>query len=182
MTLDDGSMISENKKISNHFNEFLVNIGAKLASKFPTTDTSKINVNGPLNTFNFRPFSCADVSKILNSLDSNKASGSDGISVQILKEGSAALVDKLTFIFNLSISNGTVPKLWKIKRVTPVYKAEAKDEAGNYRPISVASTAMKIFEKLVYNQMISFILEHNILHQNQSVFETVFPRPQLLLM
>ena len=41
MTIDDGSIISNKKKISNHFNDFFVNIGAKLASKFPTTDTSK---------------------------------------------------------------------------------------------------------------------------------------------
>jgi len=57
MTLNNGTVISENEKISNHFNEFFVNIGAKLASKFSTTDTSKINVTDPLNTFNFTPFS-----------------------------------------------------------------------------------------------------------------------------
>jgi len=51
MTLNDDTVINENKKISNHFNEFFVNIGAKLTSKFPTTVTPKINVAGPLNTF-----------------------------------------------------------------------------------------------------------------------------------
>ena len=69
---------------------------------------------------------------------------------------------------------GIVPKLWKIKTVSPVYKADAKDDAGNYRPISVVSTSMKVFEKLVYDQMISFILHHNILHSNQSGFRNGF--------
>lgn len=174
MTLDDGSVISDNKMIANHFNQFFVNIGAKLASKFPSTDTVKINVSSPVNTFNFSPISSHDIQKVLNSLDLNKASGCDGISARILKEGSIALIDKLNFLYNLSLTSGTVPNLWKIKRVTPVYKAEARDEAGNYRPISVASTTMKIFEKLVYNQMISFILENNILHSNQSGFRNGF--------
>ena len=171
MTIDDGSIISNKKKISNHFNDFFVNIGAKLASKFPTTDTSKINVSSPLNTFNFSSISSNDVTKILNSLDMNKASGTDGISVWLLREGSVALIDKLTFLYNFSLTTGSVPSLWKIKRATPVYKAKAR---GNYRPISVASTTMKIFEKLVYNQMISFILDNNILHSNQSGFRNGF--------
>ena len=174
MTSDDGAIISNNKKIANHFNSFFVNIGAKLASKFPTTDTSKINVSSPLNTFNFSSISSNDVAKVLNSLDMNKASGIDGISVRVLKEGSVALIDKLTFLYNFSLSTGTVPKLWKIKRVTPICKAEARDEAGNYRPIFIASTTMKIFETLVYNQMIIFILDNNILHSNQSGFRNGF--------
>lgn len=174
MTSDDGAFINENKKIANHFNKFFVNIGAKLASKFTSTDTTNINVSRPLHTFNFSPISTNDVAKVLNSLDTNKASGMDGISARILKEGSVALIDKLTFLYNFSLSTGSVPKLWKIKRVTPIYKAEARDDAGNYRPISVASTTMKIFEKLVYNQMITFILDNNILHSNQSGFRKGF--------
>lgn len=48
------------------------------------------------------------------------------------------------------------------------------DLAGNYRPISVAPTCMKMFEKLVYSQMISYILENNILYPNQSGFRNGF--------
>ena len=114
MTLDDGTIISDDKSISNHFNKFFVNIGAKLASKFPDTDTSKINVDGPLNSFHFSSFSSYDVSKILHSLDSNKVTGSDGISHHILKEDSSVLSHKLTFLYNLSISTSCVPKLWKL--------------------------------------------------------------------
>jgi len=47
------------------------------------------------------------------------------------------LTEKLLFIFNLSISTGTVPKAWKIKRVSPIYKIGDKDEPG-YGPVSVA--------------------------------------------
>jgi hypothetical protein len=154
--------------------KFFVNIGENLASKFPQTDTNNININRPLNSFNFKEITIQEISKILNSLDSKKAVGCDGISVRLLKAGSAALLDKLYFIFNLSLSKGVVPKLWKIKKVTPVYKAESRNLAGNYRPISVASTCMKMFEKLVYNQMISFILDNNILHSNQSGFRNGF--------
>ena len=82
MTLEeDGSVISDSKSIANHLKKFFVNIGSKLASKFALTDTAKINVHSPTNNFNFKPFTLSEVKKILNSLDTNKASGFDGISV-----------------------------------------------------------------------------------------------------
>ena len=174
MTLEDGSVINDDKSISNHFNDFFINIGAKLVSKFPDTDASKINVNGPINTFNFSLFSSTDVAKIISSLDTNKASGIDSISPHLLKEGSPVLSSKLAFLFNFSITTGSVPKLWKTKKVSPIYKSDDKDKAGNYRPISVLSTSMKVFEKLVYNQMITFIMDNNILHPNQSGFRNRF--------
>lgn len=54
------------------------------------------------------------------------SSGTDGISVCLLKEGVIALTDKLLFIFNLSISTGVVPNCWKTKRVSPIYKTGNK--------------------------------------------------------
>ena len=174
MTLENGNVISDSKDIANQFNDFFVNVGANLAAEFPKSDTSKINVSGPLNSFQFTPFSKSDVRKILNSLDCSKASGSDGISARLLKEASCVLSEKLCFIFNLSLTTGKVPTAWKIKRVSPIFKAGRRDIPGNYRPVSVASTSMKIFEKLVYNQMMSFISKNNILHTNQSGFRTSF--------
>ena len=89
MTQEDGTVINDKKKMANHLNDFFVNIGAKLASKFSPTDTSRINVNNaPLNCFQFSPFSINQNLKVINSLDSNKASGSDCISARLLKEGS----------------------------------------------------------------------------------------------
>ena len=48
-----------------------------------------------LNSFNSKPITVYDISKILNSIDSKKAVGCDGISVRLLKAGSATLLDKL---------------------------------------------------------------------------------------
>ena len=49
MTLDDDSMINED-----NFNNFFVNIGESLISKFKQTDTNNINVKRPANSFNFK--------------------------------------------------------------------------------------------------------------------------------
>jgi hypothetical protein len=175
LTCEDGTTVNDSKSIANKFNDFFVNIGFKLASKFTPSCTSRINVKSPASSFHFKPFTLNKVNKILNSLSISKASGLDGISVRLLKEGSPALADKLLHIFNLSISTGSVPKVWKIKRVSPIFKSGNKDEAGNYRPVSVASIIThEIFEKLVYEQMMTFILGNKILHSNQSGFRSGF--------
>ena len=46
------------------------------------------------------------------------------------------------------------------------------NQAGNYRSISVA--CMMISEKLVYSQMIYFIIDGSILYMNQSGFRNCF--------
>ena len=174
LTCEDGTVVSDKKSIANQFNTFFVNIGANLASKFHQQGTSHISIKPVKDSFHFQPFSLKNANKILNSLSTKKSTGLDGVSVRLLKEGSSVLADKLLFIFNLSISSGSIPKLWKVKRVSPIFKSGNKDEAGNYRPVSVASTPMKILEKLVYDQFMAFILHNNILHNNQSGFRSGF--------
>jgi len=41
---------------------------------------------------------------------------------------------------------------------------------NNYRPISVMSTVSRIFEKLVYNQLESYLVENNLICSHQSGF------------
>ena len=44
----------------------------------------------------------------------------------------------LTKFYNVSVETETVISDWKLSKVTPIYKGKgSKDEAGNYRPISL---------------------------------------------
>ena len=43
---------------------------------------------------------------------------------------------------------------------------------NNYRPISVISAIAKVFERIIYNQLSSYLSENNILSQYQSGFRT----------
>ena len=75
--------------------------------------------------------------KLLHELGSNKASGIDGISSRILKIAATVISPYLTSIFNQSILTGIFPNYWKIVRITPIFKSEAKDGMTNYRQIFV---------------------------------------------
>ena len=60
-------------------------------------------------------------------------------------------------IFNKSLEKGNFPKLLKISKIIPIYKGGDNDNPVNYTPISLQSIFDKIFEKIVYNRLKSFI-------------------------
>ena len=49
-------------------------------------------------------------------------------------------------IFNAFLAKGVVPNVWKLAKITPVFKSGARNERSNYRPISVQSLFTKLFE------------------------------------
>ena len=167
---NDMNLHTDNKSMSNISNTFFSTIGSKLADKFPRVETHQIQVNINNNSFSFSNVSEDIILKIINSLDNNKSSGLDGISVRALKAGSSVLSKKLSIIMNHSLAIGKVPKLWKVKKVIPLFKEGDTEDCNNYRPISILPVPMKIFEKIVNLQISEFIEKNNILNKHQSGF------------
>ena len=71
------------------------------------------------------------VTKLLQKLKVNKASGPDNISARILKELAEPLTPCLTAFFSLLIERGEVPSDWKTAFITPIYKKGNKQLAEN---------------------------------------------------
>ena len=46
-----------------------------------------------------------------------------------------------------------IPNSWKSGNVVPVFKKGSKSSVENYRPISLTSLIMKVFEKLVRDEL-----------------------------
>jgi len=75
-----------------------------------------------------------------------------------------------TALFNESVASGVVPEVLKISRVTPSHKSSGlMSDAGNYRPISSLSPFSKVFEQLVYNQLVAFIEKENMRYMRRPV-------------
>ena len=161
---------TESKVMANTFNYYFKTVGAKLASKFPPGRSDQINIPINQSNFSFKHVSPDTVSKIISSLENNKATGMDGISVKILKSGSPLLSHILSFLFNNSMLLGRVPKCWKTKRISPLFKEGDPGECNNYRPISILPIVMKVFEKIVEHQVSEFIDSHNLITNFQSGF------------
>ena len=98
-------------------------------------------------------FSQPDVRNILRKIVPSKSPGPDAISGRILKNCASALSYPLTKLFNMSYRQGQLPDDWKTANVVPIHKKGRKDDISNYRPISLTSLVMKVFEKCLHRQI-----------------------------
>ena len=105
------------------------------------------------------------------SLKSNKSCVFNDISPNVINFALDALFRSIKHVFALSIKSGIVPDKLKIARVTPVYKSGEKGFVYNYRPISVLPCFSKILERIMYNRLYSFLVEHDILYKKQFGFQ-----------
>ena len=121
----------------------------------------------------------AQVELALSGLDRHKAS--IDILKYLIKIASNLLSTPLTNLFNESIESGIVPDIFKISKVTPVFKSGAVTDPGNYRPIAVLSPFAKILERLVYNQLSHFLEKENILFKHQFGFRKNYSTEQAIL-
>lgn len=70
--------------------------------------------------------------------------------LSILKRCTDIVSFQLAIFFNLLFLNCSVPSLFKVTRVTPLYKGKGhKYSPGNYRPISGINVYCKIFEDFI---------------------------------
>ena len=72
----------------------------------------------------------------------------------MLKECAAALAYPLSILFQLSYNSGTLPAEWKLANIIPIHKKGSKDDIENYRPISLTCLVMKIFERIIREDLL----------------------------
>ena len=111
-----------------------------------------------------------DILSLIRKLNPNKASGSDGISGQMLKLCDSSVVLPLKIIFKNVLDTSVYPDMWKVADVTPIFKKEDKQLVKNYRPISLLPICGKIFEKLIFNSLYSYLSSNGLITKNQSGF------------
>ena len=94
------------------------------------------------------------VGDLLLKVNSNKACGPDGIHGEILKNCAVSLAHILSIMFKISYNLGYVPLEWKMAHVVPVHKKGSKEDIENYRSISLTCLVMKIFERIIKEELI----------------------------
>ena len=76
----------------------------------------------------------------------------------------------LSILINQSFSTGTFPEKLKIAKIIPLHKKNEDNIMNNYRPISLLPIFSKIFEKVVQNQLYSYLNSNNLLFDSQHGF------------
>ena len=116
----DGMNYHDYYDIANFFNEHFANISSSVqlnhASDPPNWERIAYYVDSKLPSgvsYCIPPISENFVRTSLQQLSTNKATGLDDLSSYFLKIATSSISPSLTAIFNLSISSGVLPDLWK---------------------------------------------------------------------
>ena len=118
----------------------------------------------------FTPTDVNEIKKIVEKINSEKSTGYDDISNDLLKHIINEIVIPLEHIMNLSIVNGIVPDNMKIAKVVPIYKKGESLDTSNYRPISLLSSISKSWKNYLYSRTIKFIKSFDLLSNSQFGF------------
>ena len=146
--------IFDKKEIAETFNNYFVNISPNLAASIPESETSfqnYIHYNGTcLITINLTDIKLENA---LACLKTNKSSGYEDISADVVKRVSDEIFVILKHMFNISLAKGVFPDKLKIARVTPIFKKGSNTLVTNYRSISVLPCSSKLLERIMYNRL-----------------------------
>lgn len=178
----NGRLISEPKEIAERFNKHFSEIGLKLSSSIQESRTSYLDYICETDAaFEIATIEECKVFHLLSKIDTKKATGMDQIPSNLLKIAAPVISKSLTVMFNKSVTTSTFPDDWKLARVTAIHKKEAKDDMNNYRPISVLSCISKVFERIIYDQLYTYLNDNNLISANQSGFRPFYSTSTALL-
>ena len=90
------------------------------------------------------------------------------------------ILKQLADLFNLSFMTVIFPSVLETAKVVPVFKKDSKLDYSNYRPISLLSNIEKIFEKLMYKRLYTF-LNKNVIYNLQFGFRQQYSTSHALI-
>ena len=134
---------------ANLFNNFF-------SDQFSCPSSYDINIDYSNNNFDI-DFDANDIHNYLRNLDPNKAPGPDQIHGKVLKNCAKSLALPLQILFRTSYYTCIIPEDWKLANVVPVYKKGSKNSVENYRPISLTSLIMKVYERIIRAELMKRI-------------------------
>ena len=114
--------------------------------------------------------STAGIQKLLEEVDTKKASGPDNILAWVLKHCAREIAPILSKLFSQSLDTSNIPHDWLTANVTPVFKKGDRSNAANYRPISLASICCKLMEHILCHFIMNHLELHHILNNFQYGF------------
>ena len=142
------------EKLNIHFSK----IGKNISSKIDPPPATFIE---PFpNSCTFAPTSADEIRQIIASLKCKTTSNSYDIPAKFLKISASSLSSWLSELFNKCMAKGEFPILLKIAQITPIPKITSPKSPNDDRPISILPTLSKIFEKVIYSRLYSFVTTH----------------------
>ena len=130
----------------------------------------KKKIKKPIRSFSLMQVSEEQVEKIIEKLKTSNGCGVDGISNNMTKLAKKEILSPLTKIINRSLTEGKVPRCFKMARIVPLHKKMDPLDVANYRPVAILPKLSLILESVVHKQIIKHFTDNEIYSKNQHGF------------
>ena len=114
--------------------------------------------------------SVEEIMKGVGQLRNGASAGPDLFLNEFLKNGTTGLITYLHNLFNKVFEMGYFPERWAEGHIIPIFKKGDKNEASNYRGITLLSTIGKLFTRILNNRLNDWSEEYNIYVEAQAGF------------
>ena len=157
-------------------NEYFVGVGPRVAAEVrnrgePLPLPCRLPRVGAC-AFSLTPISLQSLRSVLFSMKNSSATGSDGVSIRILKLCFDSIGRVLLFILNSCLSTCEFPASWKHSIVHPIHKSGSPSDVSNYRPISIVPAFAKVVEKVAQQQLYSYMSGNHLFSSSQHGFRS----------
>jgi hypothetical protein len=173
------------KSFSNKLPENLDVLADDLTA-LPDIDSTKIKFDYNLNSrpqgekFYFAFVQPIKIKEAIFDINSS-AEGHDGICVKMLKTIWEIIIPSVTNIINSSMQMSYFPSAWKKAILCLVPKVRNPLSVKDFRPISMLCTLSKVLEKVVRDQILTYLNSHNIFDPFQSGYRKLYSTATALL-
>ena len=152
----------------NELNAFFIDSVEKLVNSIPRSAITPCELL-PFKAFPgfcFRTVTTNDIRQVIRGMRSSRSRDIYGLTTIPIKSSAEALLEPLKHVINSSIHTGIFPDALKAAAIIPIPK-KGKDEC---RPISILPIISKIFERVLFLQMLEYFEENQILSDAQCGF------------
>lgn len=172
----DGLTVSCKKEIVDNFNEFFANVGPRTCAGIPSVPESfedylRKTPNCQQSMW-LNPVDPAEVREMIHNLKNSSSCGTDQLTTRLVKALKETIAEPLAILINKSFLEGVFPDVFKISKITPIYKKGDKCQFDNYRPIALLSVVSKVVETAVHKRLQSFLHTTNFFSNNQYGFRS----------
>ena len=173
--VENNKVVSDESKLveifSNYFGNLVLNLEIDLVTNIrkktlrkaiekyqihPSINIIRDNID-TTNKFSFDLVNPECISKIINNLDTSRATQQGNIPAKVIKYNK----ELSSYVISPSLSNAVNKGIFldKLKHADgkPIYNNESRNEKENYRPVSILPNLSKVFKLYMHDQLIDYV-------------------------
>ena len=155
-------------QMANTFNNAFINKIKRIKESIPIGNDPMIRYMNSIKSgkmkFKFKTISLNHMNDNINSFKSTNSSGIDNLSSKLIKDQLYVLNPLITHVFNLSVLNNNYPNGLKIMKIIPALKKNKEiTDPDSYRDINMSNFLSKVFDKIMYKQILKYLEENEII-------------------